>query len=184
MGLLDGFIQKQNAVTGEGELIDLGLDSKVYYTGPDGVQQTGNANYGNYQFFSLEDIINSFLVAYVGEGKVISKVSRTDVAFHAQRALAELSFDTLKSVKSYELEVPATLTLPLPQDYVHYTGLYSVDESGIKRNLYPTSKTSNPIAYQQETGGNIKFETNTWKINIQTSIETKIPSKQLSTNMK
>ena len=166
MGLLDGFIQKQNAVTGQGELIDLGLDSKVYYTGPDGVQQTGNANYGNYQFFSLEDIINSFLVAYVGEGKVISKVSRTDVAFHAQRALAELSFDTLKSVKSYELEVPATLTLPLPQDYVHYTGLYFIDDSGIKRNLYPTSKTSNPIAYQQETDGDIKFETNTWKVNI------------------
>ena len=166
MGLLDGFIQKQNLVTGEGELIDLGLDAKVYYTGPDGVQQTGNANYGNYQFFSLEDIINSFLVAYVGEGKVITKVSRTDVAFHAQRALAELSFDTLKSVKSYELEVPPNLTLPLPQDYVHYTGLYFIDDSGIKRNLYPTSKTSNPISYQQETDGDIKFETNTWYVNI------------------
>tara|TARA_R100001440_G_scaffold17472_1_gene29480 strand:+ start:533 stop:2029 length:1497 start_codon:yes stop_codon:yes gene_type:complete len=165
MGLLDSFIQKQN-LFGEGELIDLGLDAKVYYTGPDGVQQTGNANYGNYQFYSLEDIINSFLVAYVGEGKIISKVSRTDVSFHAQRALAELSFDTLKSVKSYELEVPATLTLPLPQDYVHYTGLYFIDDSGIKRNLYPTSKTSNPVAYQQEADGDIKFETNTWKINI------------------
>ena len=56
MGLLDGFIQKQDPTTGAGELIDLGLDAKVYYTGPDGVQQTGNASYGNYQFFSLEDI--------------------------------------------------------------------------------------------------------------------------------
>jgi len=166
MGLLDGFIQKQDPTTGAGELIDLGLDAKVYYTGPDGVQQTGNASYGNYQFFSLEDIINSFLVAYVGEGKVITKVSRTDVAFHAQRALAELSFDTLKSVKSYELEVPATLTLPLPQDYVHYTGFYFVDNSGIKHPIYPTSKTSNPVSYQQETDGDIKFETNTWYVNI------------------
>jgi len=163
MGLLDGIIQKQDPVTGAGELIDLGLNARVYYEGPDGVQQSGNANYGNYQFFSLEDIINSFLVAYVGENKLISKVSRTDVAFHAQRALAELSFDTLKSVKSYELQVPATLTLPVPQDYVHYTGLSFVDDAGIKRNLYPTRKTSNPVAYQQNDDGSIKFEDNVWK---------------------
>ena len=166
MGLLDGFIQKQDEVTAEGSLIDLGLDSKIYYDGLDGVQQTGNANYGNYQFVSLEDIINSFVVAYVGEDKLISKVSRTDIAFHAQRALAELSFDTLKSVKSFELEVPPSLTLPLPQDYVHYTAISRVDDSGIKHRLYPTSKTSNPISYQQETNGDIKFETNTWKVNI------------------
>ena len=144
MGLLDSFIQKQNLVTGEGELIDLGLDSKIYYDGPDGVQRSGNANYGNYQFFSLEDIINSFIVAYVGENKIISKVSRTDVAFHAQRSLAELSFDTLRSVKSYELEVPPSLTLPLPQDYVHYTKLSWVDDAGVQHPIYPTSKTSNP----------------------------------------
>ena len=166
MGLLDGFIQKQDEVTAEGSLIDLGLDSKIYYDGPDGVQQTGNANYGNYQFTSLEDIINSFLVAYVGEGKIINKVSRTDIGFHAQRALAELSFDTLKSVKSFELEVPPSLTLPLPQDYVHYTAISRVDSAGIKHRLYPTSKTSNPVSYQQATNGDIKFETNTWKVNI------------------
>ena len=166
MGLLDGFIQKQNEQTGECELIDLGLDSKIYYEGPDGVQRSGNANYGNYQFISLEDIINSFMVAYVGEDKIISKVSRTDIAFHAQRALAELSFDTLKSVKSFEVEVPPSLNLPLPQDYVHYTKLSWVDNSGIKRPIYPTSKTSNPVSYQQETTGSLKFETNTWKINI------------------
>jgi hypothetical protein len=166
MGLLDGFIQKQDEVTAEGGLIDLGLDSKIYYDGPDGVQQTGNANYGNYQFTSLEDIINSFVVAYVGEGKIISKVSRTDIGFHAQRALAELSFDTLKSVKSFELEVPPSLTLPLPQDYVHYTAISRVDSAGIKHRLYPTSKTSNPVSYQQATNGDIKFETNTWKVNI------------------
>jgi len=166
MGLLDAAYNKQNAETGQGELIDLGLDSKKYYEGADGVQATGTSNYGNYQFISLEDIINSFIIAYVGEDKIISKVKRTDVAFHAQRSLAELSFDTLKSVKSFELEVPPSLTIPLPQDYVHYTKISCIDDSGIKKNLYPTSKTSNPVSYQQETTGELKFETNTWQINI------------------
>ena len=47
---------------------------------------TQNAYYqgsekGSYQFTSLEDIVNYFMVIYVGEGKTISKVSKTDVAF-------------------------------------------------------------------------------------------------------
>ena len=166
MGLLDGAYSKQNAQTGEGELIDLGLNSKLYYEGADGVQGTGVSNYGNYQFVSLEDIINTFIVAYVGEDKIISKIKRTDVAFHAQRSLAELSFDTLKSVKSFETEVPPSLTMPLPQDYVHYTKVSWVDNAGIKHIIYPQSKTSNPVSYQQEADGDLKYETNTWKINI------------------
>ena len=166
MGLLDGAYNQQNEQTGEGELIDLGLNSKIYYQGADGVQGTGIANYGNYQFVSLEDIINTFIVAYVGEDKIISKIKRTDVAFHAQRSLAELSFDTLKSVKSLELEIPPSLTMPLPQDYVHYTKVSWVDSAGIKHIIYPASKTSNPVSYQQETDGDFKYETNTWKVNI------------------
>jgi|TARA_R110000782_G_scaffold105713_1_gene193705 hypothetical protein len=102
------------------------------------------SGFGNYQFTSLTDIINQFIVAYVGEDKIISKVKRTDVAFHAQRALAELSFDTFKSCKAQEITVPASLQMVLPQDYVNYTKVSWVDSAGIKHLLYPTSKTSNP----------------------------------------
>ena len=70
MGLLDAAYNKQNAVTGEGELIDLGLNSKQYYDNGDGVQNNGG-KYGNYQFITLEDVINSFIMAYVGEDKII-----------------------------------------------------------------------------------------------------------------
>jgi len=101
-------------------------------------------NHGDYQFVSLEDIINQFIVVFVGEGKIISKVRRTDVAFHAQRALAELSFDTFKSCKAQEITVPASLQMTLPQDYVNYTKISWVDSAGIKHLMYPTSKTSNP----------------------------------------
>ena len=80
---------------------------KNYYQGSD---------HGNYQFISLDNVIDQFLVAYVGEEKLISKAKRSDVAFHAQRALQELSFDTFKSTKAQEIEVPSTLQMLLPQD--------------------------------------------------------------------
>ena len=110
-----------------------------------------NSNdFGNYQFCSLEDIINQFMVIYVGEEKIIPKVRKLDVAFHAQRALAELSFDTFKSTKSQEIEVPDSLTMVLPQDYVNYVKLSWTDASGIKHVIYPARKTSNPLAVKQD----------------------------------
>ncbi len=149
----------------------MGLINKTareYYEGSDGIQnngdetysQTYNASTTSYEFISLEDVINQFIVAYVGDGKIIPTIRRLDVSFHAQRALQELSFDTFKSLKSQELTVPPTLTLPLPQDYVNYTKLSWVDTAGIKRIIHPISKTSNPIAYQQDSEGKLKFEDN------------------------
>ena len=62
---------------------------QAYYDGND---------YGNYQFTSLDDVISQFIIAYVGEDKIISKIKRTDVAFHAQRAMQELSFCWYKTL--------------------------------------------------------------------------------------
>lgn len=114
---------------------------------------------GNYQFVSLEDIINQFMVVYVGDQKIINKASRIDVAFHAQRALAELSFDTFKSIKAQEIIVPATLQMILPHDYVNYTKLSWSDAAGIKHPLYPTKHTSNPFDIEQDSDGNYVFPT-------------------------
>ncbi len=113
----------------------------------------GNAaNYGNYQFTSLENIITGFMFAYVGENKIISKTSRTDVQFHAMRAIQELSYDVLKSFKSQEIEVPNTLSMILPQDYVNYIKVVRVGSDGLERPLYPASKTSDPFAITQVDG--------------------------------
>lgn len=115
-----------------------------YYTGTD---------FGGYQFTSLSNIINAFEVIYVGEDKLISKASRTDIAFHAQRALAEMSFDVFKSTKAQEITVPATLTMPLPQDYVNYVKLSWSDNAGVEHVIYPMAKSSNPTAISQDADG-------------------------------
>ena len=129
-----------------------------------------NSGFGNYQFTSLDDVITQFVIAYVGEGKIISKVKRTDVAFHAKRALQELSFDTFKSTKSQEIEIPANLSMVLPQDYVNYVKLVWSDAAGIEHVIYPTNKTSNPFSIKQNTDGTYDFDTDDDSIYDQNSL--------------
>ena len=111
-------------------------------------------NYGGYAYVTLNDIINNFLVAYVGAGKLISDVKRTDVIFHAKRGLQEFSYDTLKSIKSQELSIPPSLSVIIPQDFVNYVKMSWVDELGVKHQIFPTQLTSNPYEtpIQDESG--------------------------------
>ena len=115
------------------------------------------AIFGDYQFTSLEEVVNQFIIAYVGEGKIIKKVKKTEVFFHAQRALQELSYDTLKCSKSQEIVIPPSLTMVLPQDYVNYVKVTWSDSSGIEHVLYPAAKTSNPLKITQNELGVYQF---------------------------
>ncbi len=113
----------------------------------------GNAvenNYGSYEYIKLGDAIDNFMVGYVGDGKIIQKAKKSDIVFFAKRSLQEFSYDTLKSIHSQELTVPANLTVPLPQDYVNYVKISWIDELGVKRPIYPannltTSPYENPV---------------------------------------
>ena len=144
MGLLDDYPYKGNEDNGDH------VTPRGYYEGHS-VNGSILANKGNYQFVSLKEIISTFMVVYVGENKILSKANRTDVQFHGMRAIQELSYDVLKSHKAYEIEVPATLVMPMPQDYVNYTKLVRVDSNGIEKPIYPTGKTSNPFPIQQDS---------------------------------
>jgi len=106
-------------------------------------------NYGSYAYITLNDAINNFLIAYVGAGKLVSSVKRTDVIFHAKRGLQEFSYDTLKSIKSAELTIPASLTLALPQDYVNYVKCSWVDQAGVLHPIYPTNNLTTSPYYTQ-----------------------------------
>jgi hypothetical protein len=133
MGLLDGTDQN-------------------YYEGSD---------LGNYQFISLDDIINNFIFGYTGEDNLIPKVNTSTISFHAQRALAELSFDTFKSTKSQEITLPPSLTMSLPRDYVNYVKVMWSDSGGIEHVLYPANKTSNPTDVLQNSDGTYDFSSST-----------------------
>ena len=100
--------------------------------------------FGNYQYTSIKDIVDNFMIAYVGDGKLIGHVAKSDVIFHAKRGLQEFSYDVLKTVKLQEIELGPSLSMPMPQDYVNYVKVCYIDNSGVRRIIYPTRLTTNP----------------------------------------
>jgi hypothetical protein len=103
------------------------------------IGDTVEDNYGGYQYITLNDAIDNFMVGYVGDGKLIQTAKKSDVLFFAKRTLQEFSYDTLKSIHSQELTIPASLNIILPQDYVNYVNVSWIDTYGVKRPIFPTN---------------------------------------------
>ena len=144
---------------------------------------TGN-NYGSYIYISLDDIINNFIVAYIGAGKLIPSAKRTDIMFHAKRGLQEFSYDTLKVIKSQELTIPPSLSLAIPQDYVNYVKLSWIDNAGAKHIIYPTRVTSNPteLPIQDNTGQPTQDQVGSNLLSEQSLTEERWENRSLTTN--
>ncbi len=117
--------------------------------------ETVEENYGGYSYITIGDIIDNFMVGYVGDGKLIQTCKKSDVVFHVKRGMQEFSYDTLKSIKSQELNIPPSLAVILPQDYVNYVRISSIDQLGVKRIIYPANNlTISPyeMPLQDNTG--------------------------------
>lgn len=112
---------------------------------------------GGYRYITLKDIVNNFMVAYVGDGKDIDYVNRADVLFHAKRGIQELSYDTLRVKKIQEVQLPSTLLIPMPQDFVSLVKMVYSDINGIERPIYETNLTSRPsqVPLQDDEGNYI-----------------------------
>jgi len=129
----------------------LRLEPNAYYA--------SGGDHGDYRQIPLQEIIDSFFATYVGSGKICEGVVRQDVTFHALRSLQELSYDTLRCTKDLEVEIPSSLVLVMPVDYVNYVSLQWVDSGGIFRRIYPTSKSGNPFDTRFATQSHGGFDT-------------------------
>jgi len=115
---------------------------------------------GYYRRTNLEDAINNFIVAYIGEDKALAKVPRYEVDFWAQRGVQEFSYDILHSEKSVEIELSDALTFPLPQDFVAYNAISQMEKDGTKTRLFPQRKVNNPTAPLQDDDYEFTFDSN------------------------
>lgn len=113
-------------------------------------QHYASSDKGIYQFIKIADIINNFIVSHIGDDKIIKKAKRAEVLYHAQRGIAELNYDTLGSIKTQEIELPPSLSMPLPHDYVKMVQVSFLDDAGLNRILKKSTLTSEPNAVLQD----------------------------------
>lgn len=134
---------------------------KEYYAKHEGNVASVPDNYqglGYYSRTSVEDIVNNFIIAYVGEEKVLTKVPRYEVEFWAQRGIQEFSYDILHQDKAIEIELGSALQFPLPQDYVSYTKITITTTDGVQKTLLPAARVSNPTALLQDDNHNFLYD--------------------------
>jgi hypothetical protein len=116
-------------------------------------------NWGSYQYVSLQDIVNNFLLMYSGNHSLVNNEERFKVLFHAKRAVQELNYDAFKEMKVLELTVPDNLRFILPSDYVNWVRI-SLYKDGWLRPMSENIQTLSAKAYLQDNTGRILFDNN------------------------
>lgn len=124
------------------------INQRKYYTN-DGTNPT-NANWGSYQYVSLEDIVNNFELMYAGNHSLVNNESRYKILFHAKRGIQELNYDAFNNIKALELTVYDDLKFILPPDYVNWVRL-SMYKDGWIRPLTENIQVNSATSYQQTT---------------------------------
>ena len=121
--------------------------------------QPQDTNWGSYQYVSLNDIVNNFLLMYSGNHSLVNNEERYKIIFHAKRAIQELNYDAFKEVKVLELSVSDSLRYVLPSDYVNWVRI-SLYKDGWLRPLTENIQILSSNAYLQDNQGNILFDQN------------------------
>lgn len=114
-------------------------------------------NWGSYQYVSLYDIVNNYLLMYTGNHSLVNNEERYKVLFHAKRAIQELNYDAFKEIKVLELNVCDSLRFVLPADFVNWVRI-SMYKDGILYPLTENIQTMTSSAYLQDNDCNILFD--------------------------
>jgi len=145
------------------------INQQKYYTN-DGVNPT-DANWGSYQYVSLNDIITNFLLMYDGNHSLINNENRYKILFHAKRAIQELNYDAFKEIKSLELKVYDDLRFVLPSDYVNWVKLYMFHGNTL-RELTENIQVQSAVAYIQSATATFTYDGSNNATVVQSDLDT------------
>lgn len=120
-------------------------------------QEPEDKNWGSYQYVSLADIVNNFMLMYVGNDKLVNNVERYNVLFHAKRGIQELNYDALKETKIIELSVCDNATVVLPPDFVNWVRI-SLYKDKVLIPLIENVDTNFAKSYLQDNDCRVLFD--------------------------
>jgi hypothetical protein len=127
------------------------MSSQTYYNDP--------ALWGKDQYVTLADVVNNFMLMYVGNDKLLDNVPRYNVLFHAKRAVQELNYDGANQPMVMEVLVGDDLRMILPEGYVTYSRI-SVEHEGVLYKLSESHTMNTAKAYEQNEDGTFIFDIN------------------------
>ncbi len=116
-----------------------------------------DANWGSYQYVSLQDIVNNFMLMYQGNHELLNNLNRYQVLFHAKRGIQELNYDAMRNIKILQLQLDGSLRFILPSDYVNWVRI-SKWQDGLLYPLTENIQTNYGNAYLQDNQGKILFD--------------------------
>tara|TARA_R110000751_G_scaffold149835_1_gene254780 strand:- start:25 stop:948 length:924 start_codon:yes stop_codon:yes gene_type:complete len=116
-----------------------------------------DANWGSYQYVSLDDIVNNFMLMYQGNNELINNINRYQVLFFAKRAIQELNYDAMREIKILQLTIDDQLRFILPPDYVNWVRI-SIYRNGTLLPLTENIQTNWSGAYLQDNDARILFD--------------------------
>ena len=116
-----------------------------------------DANWGSYQYVSLTDVVNNFMLIYQGNHELVNNINRYQILFHAKRGIQELNYDAFKEIKALELNVCDDLRFVLPPDFVNWVRL-SLFKNGTLYPLTENIQANSAESYLQDNNCNILFD--------------------------
>ena len=114
-------------------------------------------NWGSYQYVSLDDIVNNFMLMYQGNNELLNNINRYQVLFFAKRAIQELNYDAMKEIKILQRQICDQLRFVLPPDYVNWVRI-SCYKDGVLQPLTENIQTNWSDAYLQDHECRVLFD--------------------------
>jgi len=116
-------------------------------------------NWGSYQFVSLSEVVNNFMLINNGNDTLVNNVPRHKVLFYAKEAIKEYNYDAAREPRVFEYIVQDDLKMIIPHDCVNYVRL-SLEVNGQLFTMYENLQAISATAYDQDTNGDLQFDIN------------------------
>lgn len=120
---------------------------------------SNSSNWGSYQYTSLSELVNNFMLINTGNDTLIGKVGRSKVLFYAKQAVQTYNYDAAREIRVFEYIVQDDLKMILPHDYINYARI-SLEVDGRLFTMHENLQAISATAYDQDTNGDLQFDIN------------------------
>ena len=106
---------------------------------------TDEDNHGNYQYITLKEIVDGFMLRMQDDDHYLKNTRRYLILEYAKEAISEFNKELKNEVKTMEITVPDKLYFALPHDYVDYARVSLVvnDPDSTSLRLQPLDLNNN-----------------------------------------